>query len=377
MYFTYNSYSIGVECVKDIIIKKFGEGIRDYINIDMYLDTIMHLFRVVCSIESMVIGENQILSQCREAFKYSSNLGCTNKIFYLAFDTAFKIGKKVRAETQISNGKVSIPSIAVDMVEKVTSLSNKQVLLIGNGKMAKLIAEYLKLFDISNLFVVGRNNERVQNFCKLNGGQASDFKALSKILTQVDIVFSATSAPKILVKEKTIRQAMVNRIRPLILVDIAVPSDIDPLASEIPNVQAYSIKDLKELFDKNLKARSNEIQKVEEIIEEGYCRFIKKLQNFHINRYFAPLIKYIDSIRNKELEKAICMFGSECNPRIKKVLDGFSKSLVKKIFHNFLTEVRTNPLNEKDMKKFTEIFTGCSNIEETFQVIKQKKVLSV
>ncbi|MFW9875315.1 MAG: hypothetical protein ACFFG0_19585, partial [Candidatus Thorarchaeota archaeon] len=178
-----------------------------------------------------------------------------------------------------------------------------------------------------------------------------------------------TTAPKVLVHEETIQQAVNNRSSPLIFVDISVPGDIDPNASKIPYVELFTIKNLTKLSKKNLEARMNEIQKVEEIIEIEYREFIKKLKKFHYNKYFASLIQYADSIRTKECEKALCMFGNECDARTKKVIEGFSKSIIKKIFHNFFSEVHSNELSEEDLKKFTELFTGTSQMDKAIKTI--------
>ena len=361
VYFTDNLDADGIKQAKEVLINRFGEDIKNHMDVKSYLKTVKHLFRVVSSLESMVIGEDQILSQFREAFKYASNLGYTNRVLNLVFDKALKLGKQVRTETQISKGKVSISSVAVDMAENISSLKNKRVLLIGNGRMASLVAEYLKNFDISEIFVVGRTSEKVIKFCEIYGAQGANFRELPEILSSVDIVFSATKAPHTLIKKDIIKRAMTNRILPLIIVDIAVPSDVDPSASEIPNVRLYSIKDLKNISNQNLKNRMEEVCKVEKIIEEEHLKFANKIQNLHIERYFASLIKYTESIRCKELEKAVQILGNVCEPKVKKVLEGFSKSLMKKLMHNFLSEIRTNPLNEKELKKFAEIFIGYSS----------------
>ena len=360
VYFTDDTEARGIEQAKSVILNAFGEDIKRNIITNSYLDTVKHLYRVVSSLESMVIGENQILAQCKEAFKYASKFGFTNRILNMVFTNAIKLGKKARADTQISNGKVSISSVAVDMVGKISTLENKRVLLIGTGNMATLVAEYLGCFKLTEMIVVGRTPEKVLKFCEDYGGQASNFKELPEKLKQVDIVFSATSAPKILVDKDLIKQAMENRDFPMIIVDIAVPSDVDPTASDIKNVQVYSIEDLRDISKQNIESRMNEIHKVEDLIEFEYKKFADKIQNLHIERYFATISKYAESIRCSELEKAIGLLGNTHEPKVKQVLEGLSKSLIKKLMHNFLSEIRTNPYSEEEMKKLTEIFMGCS-----------------
>ncbi len=356
--FTDNTESEGLKQAKNVLLTRFGEDIKNFLSVKTYLDTLNHLFRVVTSIESMVVGENQILSQCKEAYNYSKKHGFTDSVLELAFEKAIKLGKLVRSETQISKGKVSIASIAVDMINKVCPLKDKKILLFGNGKMASLIAEYIKEFEISNMIVIGRTPEKLFNFCKLFNAQAADFYYLPEILKSVDVVLSATSAPKVLIKKKLVKKVMRYRKHPLYFMDIAVPRDIDPSASKINNVHIYSYKDLREIANKNLEARLSEVCKVEKIINRENENFMKKLRQLHIEKYFANLNKYTESIRNKELEKAIYMLDGVIEPKIKQVLEGFSKSLMKKLMHNFLSQVRENPLDAEELEKFTNLFMG-------------------
>ncbi|MHA2326222.1 MAG: glutamyl-tRNA reductase, partial [Promethearchaeota archaeon] len=361
IYFTDNSEDEGKLQAIGVLLRRFGEDIEEFLSLKTYLDTLNHLFRVVCSLESLVVGENQILAQCKEAYYYSTDNGFTDKVLELVFEKALRIGKLVRSRTQISRGKVSISSIAVDMINNVCPLSDKKILLIGNGKMASLIAEYLKDFEISSLTVIGRTPERVFKFCKLFNAQAADISYLPDILESVDIVLSATSAPKVLIKRKQVKKVMSFRKHPIYFMDIAVPRDIDPSASKINNVHIYSYTDLKEIANKNLRARMSEICKVEAIIKRENESFMKKLRQLHVSRYFTNLNKYTESIRNKELEKAICMLGGVYEPKIKQILEGLSKSLMKKLMHNFLLQVRENPLDERELEKFTKLFIGSTD----------------
>lgn len=359
IYFTDKTELGGINQAKEILMERFGRNIASYLSIKTYLESVKHLFRVVSSLESMVIGENQILSQCREAFLYACDHGFTNKILNIMFEEAMQIGKKIRTETNISKGNVSISSVAVNMIENVCSLDNKVILVIGNGKMASLLVEYLKMYKLSKLIIVGRTEEKVKSFCEEYYGQASTFGCLSDHLVIADILFSATAAPHILIDKEKIENAIKYRSNPLYMIDIAVPRDLDPSISELHDVFLYSFSDLQKISKKNLELRLKEISKVEDIINDEYRRFAHKLENIHIEKYFASLNKYAESIRTKELEKALCMLGEVCEPKIKDVLEGFSISLTKKMLHNFLTEIRKNPIREKELEKFTNLFIGC------------------
>ncbi|MCJ2563077.1 MAG: glutamyl-tRNA reductase [Candidatus Thermoplasmatota archaeon] len=341
----------------------FGPRISEHLVVDSYMETLEHLFRVSSSLESMIVGENQILGQVREALDYSSTNQFSGRVLEPLFQKAISIGRRVRNETKISQGKVSIASAAVDLANRQNPLENKKVLLVGTGNMASLVAEHLAGFGPKELVVVGRTPERLQEFCDVYSGQSRSFKELPTDLEDADVLFSATSCPRVLIPREMVENAVEEREESLTLVDIAMPADIDPTVRDIPGVQHFSIDDLQEISSQNQIARMDEAKKAESVIMEELGRFKGKLQGLHLDTFFSSLNKYVDGIRQKELEKALSKLG-DVEPEVRSTVESLSKSLTKKIMHNFLTQVRSSPMAPVDMEKFVTIFMGRENVSQ-------------
>jgi glutamyl-tRNA reductase len=346
---------------KKVILDWFGADVSKNLVSDSYVNTLMHLFRVSSSVESLIVGENQIQTQVKEALEYASKHRYSGRILEPVFQKAISVGKRARTETRISKGKVSISSAAVDLANQHNPLAGKSVLLIGTGKMSSLLSDYLRDFGHSELVVVGRTPEKIENFCSVYNGIPSKLTELPDRLGNADVLFSATSSPRVLVTKEIVANACNGRDKPLTMIDIAMPSDIDPTVSEISFVNYFSIDDLKEISEQNLAIRKGEVEKVEKMINEELYRFKNKLQNLHIENFLSSLYQYTEDIRAKEVEKAKCLLG-ECDPDVEEVMDGLSKSLMKKLMHNFMLEARKNPMVAMDMEKFVNIFMGNGNV---------------
>jgi glutamyl-tRNA reductase len=258
---------------------------------------------------------------------------------------------------------VSISSAAVDLANQHNSLEGKSVVLIGTGKMASLLSEYLLDFKNKELVVVGRSQEKLENFCTLYQGIPCDFTELPERIKEADVIFSATASPRVLVTKDIVAEAIMEREAPLTLIDIAMPADIDPTAADLPDVHYFSIDDLKELSERNLKIRKSEVEKVELMIDEELMRFKNKLQNLHIENFLSNLYKYTEDIREKEVDKAKFLLR-KCDPEILDVMEGLSKSLMKKVLHNFILEARENPTIAMDIEKFVNIFLGNGDVSK-------------
>ncbi|MFQ5883526.1 MAG: glutamyl-tRNA reductase [Thermoplasmata archaeon] len=346
---------------RKIMLDWFGAHISEHLIIDSYLDTLEHLFRVSSSLDSMIVGENQILGQVREALDYSSSNQFSGKVLEPLFQKALSVGRRVRNETKISQGKVSIASAAVDLANQHNPLENKTVLLVGTGNMASLVAEYLGGFGPRELIVVGRTPGRLQEFCGVHSGRSESFSELPTDLEDADVLFSATSCPRVLITKEMIENAAEGREKPLTLVDIAMPADIDPTVRDIHGVQYFSIDDLQKISSENLAARLGEAKKAESIIKDELGRFKGKLQNLHLETFFSSLNMYVEDIRQRELERALSALGNT-EPEVRDTVECLSKSLTKKIMHNFLTKARTYSIAPVDLEKFVAIFMGSGNV---------------
>ena len=342
---------------RKVILNTFGANTARYLIEDLWVDTIGHLFRLVTSIDSLIVGENQILSQVKEAFAFSSEHNYCSRVLRPTFQKALSVGKRVRTETDISKGKVSVASAAVDLANDMESFEGKKVVMVGSGKMASLLAEYLCTFKLGELVVVGRTPERLDQFCCEYPGRPVPFDELEKELKDTDVMFSATSCPNVLVSRDMVERVMDEREKALTVVDIAMPEDVDPTISDIPLVHFYSLDDLREISERNKVSRRSEAEKVEEIIAIEIETFMGSLQHFHLQNLLSHLNLYTEEIRRRELGKAVSMLG-ELQPETEMVMEGLSKSLMKKFMHNFMNALREYPGDSEEMKSFVHIFIG-------------------
>lgn len=363
VYFSGTKEEEGRAEAKSVLLNWFGAQSALNLISESYVDTLIHLFRVSTSIDSLIVGETQIQTQVKEALDYASKNHFSGRILEPVFQKAISVGRRARSETQISNGKVSISSAAVDLANQHNPLEDKSILLIGTGKMSSLLSEYLMDFRHKELVVVGRTPEKIENFCNLYNGISSNFAELPERIKCADVLFSATSSPRVLVTKEIVENSLNGRKNPLTLIDIAMPADIDPTVRELQNVHYFSIEDLKEISERNLAVRKSEVEKVEKMIDEELMRFKNKLQNLHIENFLSNLYKYTEEIREREVDKAKFLLR-KCDPEILEVMEGLSKSLMKKVLHNFIMEARGNPMVSMDIEKFVNIFLGNGHVSE-------------
>ncbi len=360
VYFTGEKENKGKTWVRKVILDWFGASTAKYMVMDTYLDTIAHLFRMTSSLDSMVVGENQILAQVKDSLNYASENNYCGKILKLAFQKALSVGKSVRTETGLSYGKVSISSVAVDYANQINPIDGKKVIIIGTGKMGSLVAKYLPSFGCRELIVLGRTPEKLKKFCETYSGRPLNYDHLLKELKNVDIIFSATTCPRVLITRKMIEKAVADRIKPLTIIDIALPADVDSTVGEIPNVTYCCIDDLKEISKKNMAARYNKIKRAEVIIEDEVNKFEEKLQNIHIDHILFQLNNYTEEIRQREVKKSIKMLG-DTEPKVQKIIEGLSTSLTKKIMHNFLLSLKSHSTSTKEVERLINLFKNKGN----------------
>lgn len=314
---------------------KIDEGwLKDYTYFLYDKDAFRHLLFVACGLDSMVIGEPQILGQVKDAYRiatfYNSTGPFSNKIFHRVFNVA----KKVRTETKIGYNPISISSMAVEMAKRIFGdLKKKKILTIGAGEMTKIALKNFKKEGIEKVYVINRTFANAKRLAEEIVGEAYPFFELESLLLGVDLVLTSTGADEYIIKKETLMKIMkLRKFRPLFIIDIAVPRDVEPSVNDIENVYLYNIDDLKELSQMHLKDRLKEAEKAKEIVEEE----VKKLPSFLKQMDVKPLVLHIidcvENIRKEELKKIL--------PRIKTTdenlleeLDHLTRSIVKKIIH--------------------------------------------
>ncbi len=266
-------------------------------------DAVRHIFRVASGLDSLVVGENEILGQLREAFLKAKEMGTVHSLLYRLMEKALKVGKEVRTETRINEGAVSVPSVAVELAEKIFGkLHGQKVMVLGTGEMGELTLKNLRNSGAEALCVVSRNRERGERLADLFGAEWVSLEGWDKHLAQVDILIASTAAPHPIVHFAQVEQLMkIRRNRPLFLIDIAVPRDIEAEINTLGDVYLYNIDDLKSVADANLKLRRAEVRSAERLAEEAVTRFQAWLEQLTARPTLERFEDFLNEILDQEL----------------------------------------------------------------------------
>ncbi len=293
-----------------------------------------HLFRVVASLDSMVIGEAQILGQVKEAYESGFEHNGTGRIFNRLFRQSFEVGKRVRTETAIGEAAVSISYAAVELAKKVfDTLEGRTVLVVGAGKMSELTAKHLCSNGVCNVLVANRTFERAEELAERFAGVAIPYDQLFERMRDADIVISSTAATGYVITRDEVAGALKGRRgRPLFFIDIALPRDVDPGVNALPDVFLYDIDSLNGVVESNLEERMREAERAEVIIAEEMGEFERWLESMEVVPTVAAMRAKADAIRAAELEKAMKRLGGLSEKEIQTV-EMLSQSIVNKMLH--------------------------------------------
>ena len=303
-------------------------------------DTVVaHLFRVASSLESLVLGEGQILGQVRNAYQSAVTCGSVGPIFHELFQNAIRVGKLVRAQTGLDQGKLSVASVAVDVAREVFDhFGDKTVLIIGAGKMADLTLQHLSTLKPGRILIANRHAERAQKAAERWHGKAVPFESLNQALVDADVVVSTTAADEpIVTKEQYARVQRARRNRLSLILDIAVPRDFEPGVGELDRVMLYNVDDLQAQVQRNLIGRKKGIDPAKVIIERETIACVANLRH---NRRAGTLLRqlgdYADAVRLRELGK----FNASC-PDLTEAQRDAVAHLVHRLQNQFLHHPRS------------------------------------
>lgn len=307
---------------------------------------VSHLFKVVSGVDSMVLGDVQIISQMKEAYLTASNMKTVGKLTARLFDTAFHVGKRSRTETEIGEGAVSVSYGAVELANKIfADLNQHTALVIGAGETAQLTAKHLQSKNIGKLIFTNRTREKAEAISSELNGSVLDFDTFLSELKNVDIIISSVTIPSYILTAQQIQGAMRQRHnKPLFIIDIGVPRNIDPEASRIDNVFLYDIDALNNMIDKNLEKRRLEIPKVKKIIFEELEQFYNWFRSLQVNPTIQELRTQFELIREDEVRKNINRF-SETDKELVEIL---TKRIVNKILHTPIVNLKNGTNTEAD-----------------------------
>lgn len=314
--------------------------------VDRYLyvhrggDAVRHAFRVTASLDSMVVGEPQILGQVKESYAAAESAGTLGTLLGRCFDRAFAAAKRVRSETGIASGAVSVSSIAVDLAKKIFGhLEGRHVMLLGAGEMGEAAAKSLASQG-SRLVVINRSPEKADALAAEHGGTARLYEQLTAELVRADVVITSTSSPRFVITTEALDPVVrARKGRPLFLVDIAVPRDVDPRVASMGNVFLYDVDDLQKVASANLAARRREAEAAEAIVHQEVEQFERWRQSLSLAPTIQGLRRRFQSVVRAELERTMPRLP-ELDGKQRKAMDAMAEAIVKKLLHTPVMELK-------------------------------------
>jgi len=316
-------------------------------------DAVKHLFSVATGIDSLLIGDNQVFKQVKDSFQISEESNFSGYIMHRIFDAAIRTGKRAISETAISEGAVTVSYAAVQLTEKIFSnLSKKSALVIGAGETGEIAAKHLSEKGIGALAVTNRTLEKAETLSKKLNAKVIPFNEYRELIFKFDIIISATSSPEILLTKDNVKNALKKRSNnPMILMDIAVPRDIDPATKEIDYVFYHDLDSLNIIVEQNLSKRKSEIPKVEKIIEEELDNFWEWYNSLQAAPAIKDIRDFFEDIRSEEVEKNKNKFAAEDQEK----LDIITKRIINKILHHPTIELRKTNESSTSVDSSTKI----------------------
>ncbi len=315
-------------------------------------EAVKHIFRVASSLDSMVVGEPQILGQIKSAYNVAAESNASGLILHRLMHRAFHVAKRVRTETKIGNSGVSVSFVAVELAKKIFgSLEKKTVLLIGAGEMCELAARHLISGGVEKVLVTNRTYERAVAMAQEFMGEPIPFEEIGQALKRVDIVISSTGSPQYLLRHDQIAKVIRERKqKPIFFIDIAVPRDIEPTVNDIENVYLYDLDDLQEVVNANIQDREKEAQKAEAIVQGEVIKFVNWYQSLEVTPTITALREKFEEIRRKELEKTLTLHPN-LSEKERRSLEALTAAIINKILHGPLTL-----LKQTDEEAMTDLY---------------------
>jgi glutamyl-tRNA reductase len=323
-------------------------------------DAVRHLLCVASSLDSMVIGENEIVGQVKDWYRWATQHNATGTILNKLFHQAFRTAKRVRTETEIARNPLSIAFIAVELAKKIfEDLSKQSVLLIGAGEMAELILKYLTKFKIGSVTLANRSLHNAQRIASEINQDATiiTLAEIMETIPNVDIIITSTGAHHYVLTKDMMQEALKKRTQPVFLIDIAVPRNIDPAAGDIHDVFLYNIDDLKSIADENLKTRLNETKLAYEMIDADTEEFLHWYDSLQIVPLIAKIQESFETIRNNELKKYRRRKLKHLEDDDFAIIEELTRQIMTKTLHipiSYLKELGTN-YHSKEAKEKSKL----------------------
>jgi len=329
-------------------------------------DAYRHLFLVASGLDSMVIGEPQILGQVKDAYRIATFHNATGFFLNKIFHKTFNVAKRIRRETKIGYNPLSISSVAVELSKKIFGeLKHKKILVIGAGEMCSIALKYFKKEGVQDILITNRTFYNAQKLAEEVMGRAYPFTDIAQLLTGVDMVLTSTGSEQPIINKETVIGVMKKRKnKPLFFIDIAVPRDVDPVINDIENVYLYNIDDLMNLSQVHRADRMAESKKAHAIVEEEIIKFSRSLQQMDRGPLITDILGKAEDIREKEVQKALSRLNSYDEDTV-KAIDTLTKNIVNKLLHPHIQLIKKNgtPQVLETMKRLFKL-EGCEENDD-------------
>ena len=327
-----------------------ANGFRDHLYTLRGAEAVRHLFRVAASLDSMVVGEPQILGQIKEFYHVARESGATGPLLHRLFHRSFSVAKRVRSETGIGSRAVSVSSVAVDLSKRIFDrLENKAVLLIGAGKTGHLLARQLRRSGVTSLMVTNRTFERAVELAGKIHGSPILYEDFPRYLKLADLVIGCTATPEFIIDAPLVEKVLRERKQQVMFfIDIGDRRNFDPAINDLDNVYLYNIDDLKSVAEENLRERSSEAAKAEAIVDEEVQGFLRWMHSLEQAPTIAALRGRLEAIRRGEIEKSFSGGLRQLSAEQRRAVEDMTAAIVNKILHAPISRLKHNPEGEED-----------------------------
>jgi glutamyl-tRNA reductase len=318
-----------------------SEAVRPHVYVYENREAIRHLFRVAGSLDSMIVGEPQILGQLKQAYAQARDQGAIGAFLDTLITRALHVGKRIRSETEIGQNAVSVSYAAVELAREIFgSLAKKRVLIVGAGKMSEGAARHLLRGGASEIFITNRTPERASEMARLFQGQVIAYDSFAQRLPEMDIVITSSAATGFVLTHDMVRRAIdVRKHQPMFLIDIAVPRNIDPFVDDLEHAFLYDIDDLQRLADQNLQTRREVAEQAEAIVQDEVARLEAKLRERDVAPMIVSLQEQLEAIRQEAMGRYRGRLGNLTTEQ-EQALEALTRGIVNKIAHGPISEMR-------------------------------------
>lgn len=310
------------------------------VEVDVGKEAVMHLMKLASGLDSLVVGEDQILGQVRRAFEFARSNSYASANLAMVFDRALKVGSRVRTVTGINKGNVSIASVAVNLADEYfDDMKAKKVMLIGSGEAASLVAKVLKRRGV-DFMITSRTYDRARSFSETVAGTPVRFEDAVAMFNELDLVFVATTAPYFLITHERMEAAMKNRQGAVMIFDLSNPRTVDEKVATIHGVKLINMDQIAELVEKNVRSRMKEVISAEKIIDDEMKSVDNMMKRLKAEPVVVSVFKSVDQIRERELKKALSMLAAKSSPEQERIIEQLSYAIVEGILSTPMNYLR-------------------------------------